>query len=190
MQEAKKGKRLAAGVAYLGSKNLLKAKCDGNVGDLATIDKAWGCIAAHVVGRATSVYQQHADAGKSHEEALELCSQERFVAAKLHTIGSIFRQFRFHLEELAKNGDADQKGEGVMPTLEKLAELYGLWQIEENASFFIKYGFYKGDQLDAVSDRVSQLCAEVRKDAVPLTDAFDWSDHIINSPLGVYVGSR
>lgn len=168
-QEAQKGKRLADGVKYLGSSTLRKAKCTGNVGDLDTLDKAWGCVAAGVVAKAGQAYTKFADAGKGHDEALELCSQERFVAAKLHTIGSIFRQFRQALADLAAD-DKEKPGKNVLPTLERIAELYGLWQVEENASFFLKYGFYSADQLDAVSDRVTELCAELRKSViVPLS---------------------
>jgi acyl-CoA oxidase len=36
---------------------------------------------------------------------------------------------------------------------------------------------------------VSELCQTLRKDAVPLVDAFNLSDFVINSPLGRYDGN-
>lgn len=36
---------------------------------------------------------------------------------------------------------------------------------------------------------VSELCKVVRKDAVPLVDSFNFSDFLVNSPLGRYDGN-
>lgn len=83
-EDAQKGKRLGAGVAYLGSKSIRKAKCpsDDKVGDLATIDQAWGCVASMVVEKSAKAYDAFVAKGKGRDEALELCSQQRFIAAK------------------------------------------------------------------------------------------------------------
>jgi len=35
---------------------------------------------------------------------------------------------------------------------------------------------------------VNDLCRSLRKDAVPLVDSFNYSDYLINSPLGRYDG--
>ncbi|RKO89201.1 acyl-CoA oxidase [Blyttiomyces helicus] len=43
--------------------------------------------------------------------------------------------------------------------------------------------------MDWIRSKVSQLCKEVRKDAIPLTDAFGISDYVINSPFGRYDGN-
>ena len=40
-----------------------------------------------------------------------------------------------------------------------------------------------------MQEAVDALCLEVRQVAIPLTDAFALSDHILNSPLGKYDGS-
>ncbi|OAJ42932.1 hypothetical protein BDEG_26323 [Batrachochytrium dendrobatidis JEL423] len=42
--------------------------------------------------------------------------------------------------------------------------------------------------IEWVKARVSELCKEIRVDAIPLTDSFNYSDFIINSPLGKYNG--
>ena len=42
--------------------------------------------------------------------------------------------------------------------------------------------------MEWIKSKVSELCKVVRKDAIALTDAFNFSDYIINSPLGKYDG--
>ena len=36
--------------------------------------------------------------------------------------------------------------------------------------------------------KIRKLCLEIRKDAVPLVDSFNFPDFVINSPLGRYDG--
>lgn len=115
-------------------------------------------------------------------------------------------QFRESLPELEKTEDPSN---GVVATLSLLCRLYGAWAIEENAQYFLKFGFYSPAQMDDLSAEVNELCAILRKCAVPLVDAFNYTDHIVsplarpsprlesdlmfvapqvNSPLGVHSG--
>lgn len=43
--------------------------------------------------------------------------------------------------------------------------------------------------MDWIRAQVTVLCKTVRKDAIPITDAFNFSDFIMNSPLGRYDGN-
>ena len=43
--------------------------------------------------------------------------------------------------------------------------------------------------MDWIRSSVSSLCKTVRADSIPLTDSFNFSDFIINSPLGRYDGN-
>jgi hypothetical protein len=40
-----------------------------------------------------------------------------------------------------------------------------------------------------LNEAVEVLLSELRKDAVPLVDSFDFSDHFLNSSLGRYNGA-
>lgn len=183
-QDAQKGKKLSTGTAYLNDKSILKARCrsDEVVVDLDTMDTAWGAIAANVVKKAADVYESKMKQGLGKDVAMEGCAHERFCAAKIHTMGYIFRQFRDALDSVAEEEPRTLK------TLHTICQLYGSFQIEENAAYFLKYGFYTPKQMDIVSETVTRLCAEVRSYAVSLVDAFRYSDHIINSPFGRYDG--
>ncbi|GAA5822351.1 hypothetical protein JCM11251_006310 [Rhodosporidiobolus azoricus] len=186
--DALKGAKLPGGTAYLNSlPSILSASCpsDAKVLDLETLQQAWDCVSANVVKSAHDAFEAAKAKGLGREEALEQCSQERFVAAKVHTAGYLYRMFHSALVELAKTEDSSN---GVTQTLDDICRLYGCWAIEENAAHFLKYKFYSPTQIEAISQEVTRLCAVLRKSAVLLTDAFNFSDHIINSPLGCYDG--
>ncbi|WWD19387.1 hypothetical protein CI109_103847 [Kwoniella shandongensis] len=175
-----KGKKLAPGVAYLNDPAILTAKSDSSL-SLSDIQRAWQCVAANVIKKAAEEYVSHLKSGKSKDQAMEICSQSRFIAAKVHTVGYIFRLFREAVEEMDDNEETK--------LLKTVARLYGLWQIEEQQGYFLKYGYFTAQQIDKVQDYVDKLCAEVRGVAIPLIDSFALSDHIINSPLGKWDGS-
>ena len=63
-----------------------------------------------------------------------------------------------------------------------ICRLYGLHQIEEQAGAFLKYGYFQPSEMDLIETAVNELCAELRKVAVPVVDSFALSDHIIVSP--------
>ncbi|GAA5893105.1 hypothetical protein JCM5296_003074 [Sporobolomyces johnsonii] len=186
--DALRGATLPGGTSYLNSlPAILTASCPSDAAtlELATLEQAWACVAANVVRKAHEAFEAARKGGVGRDEALEQCSQERFVAAKVHTAGYLFRMFHEALVELAKTEPASN---GVVSTLNDICRLYGCWAIEENAAHFLKYRFFSPEQMDLISAEVTRLCAELRKSAVLLTDSFNFSDHIINSPLGCYDG--
>ena len=124
-----KGKRLAPGVAYLGVPGILTAKSDSSL-SLADIQKAWSCVAANVVKKAAEEYVGNLKSGKTKDEAMERCSQSRFIAAKIHTYGYIFSMFKEAVEEMEQGPETE--------TLSKVCKLYGLWLVEEQQGQFLK----------------------------------------------------
>lgn len=174
------GAKLPSGVAYLSNEASLTAKSDGSL-SLDDMERGWDCVAGNATKKAAYEYAAFRKQGKKKDEAYELCSQSRFIAAKLHTTGYIFKMFKAALTDLA---DSPEK-----TALTTVAKLYGVWQIEQNEGVFLKYGFLKPEHTDEVQRQVDAFCAETRKYAVPLVDSFALSDHIINSPLGKWDGS-
>lgn len=177
---ATQGAQLPSGVAYLSNEATLTAKSDGSL-SLDDIERGWDCVAANAAKKAAYEYAGWRKNGKSKDEAHEACSSSRFIAAKLHTFGYIFKMFKAAVTEMPPSAETS--------TLTTVAKLYGLWQLEQNEGVFLKYGFLSPENTDEVQRQVDQLCAEVRKYAIPLIDSFALSDHIINSPLGKWDGS-
>ncbi|MEL1244347.1 acyl-CoA dehydrogenase [Flavobacterium sp. DGU11] len=63
--------------------------------------------------------------------------------------------------------------EGLKQVLEKLYSLFALNKIEEHKAWYLEQGYMEGSKTKAIRKLVSQLCWEIRQDAVPLVDAFN-----------------
>jgi acyl-CoA oxidase len=127
--DALKKRKLAPGVAYLARPGVLTLKSDSSL-SLNDIESAWACVAANVVKKANEEFVAHIKSGKDKEVAMEMTSQSRFIAAKLHTFGYISTRFKEAVEEMKPGPERD--------VLDKVSRLYSLWQIEENQGAFLK----------------------------------------------------
>lgn len=116
---------------YLGIEGILSTKSDSSL-SLADIQKGFNCVAANVVKKAAEEYVALLKSGKTKDEAMERCSQSRFVAAKVHTFGYIFGMFKEALEEM------EDKDSQEVQVLQTVCKLYGLWVIEEQQGYFLK----------------------------------------------------
>jgi acyl-CoA oxidase len=62
---------------------------------------------------------------------------------------------------------------GIKEVLERLYQLFALNKLEEHKGWYLESGYMEGVKTKAVRKMVSQLCWEIRQDAVPLVDAFN-----------------
>lgn len=76
----------------------------------------------------------------------------------------------------------------VQEVLRKLFLLFCLNRVANDASTHLGDGWMNEKQLELVQEKVRELLRDVRKDAIPLVDAFGIPDSLINSPLGRYDG--
>lgn len=72
----------------------------------------------------------------------------------------------------------------LYPALKALCDLFALHHIQQDMAAYLRSGYFTPGQAKSVDAHVAALCAQVRAAALPITDAFNWSDHIIASPLG------
>ncbi|KAF8924783.1 fatty-acyl coenzyme A oxidase [Dissophora ornata] len=124
--------------------------------DFDVIQQVWGVGAAKFFKKPE---------GMNPEVAYEECSQARLTASKIHASGCVLRRFA----QATKSAS-----EGLRPVLNKICLLYGLYSIEQNSWFFLKYRCFTPSQIDFY---------------IPLIDAFNYFDYMINSTLGVYDGN-
>ncbi|KAJ7388681.1 Acyl-coenzyme A oxidase (Acyl-CoA oxidase) [Desmophyllum pertusum] len=68
--------------------------------------------------------------------------------------------------------------------LKSLADLFVLWGIAENSGSFLEAGVLDCGQIQIIRQQVYALMDQLRPEAVSLVDAFDYSDYVLNSPLG------
>ncbi|ORX91027.1 acyl-CoA oxidase [Basidiobolus meristosporus CBS 931.73] len=184
-QEAKSGGAIPAGVSYLKSVERSNTpRCPASdaasIAEFETILEAWSVVAGNAVKTATDIFEKSTSAGASKDEALESCAVERLHAARMHSFRYIFQKFTEAVSEAPGS---------IRAILNHLCLLYGLYNIQENAGEFLGSKYFDAAQMRLVREQVNHLCSVIRKDAIPLVDAFNYSDFVINSPLGRYDGN-
>jgi acyl-CoA oxidase len=80
---------------------------------------------------------------------------------------------------------ADLPDQTLQRPLRKLADLFALYHLEKHKAWFLENGFMSGKKSKAITNRVSELCAEVRRDAVALVDAFGIPDQCLGAPIAL-----
>ncbi|KAI9498239.1 acyl-CoA dehydrogenase/oxidase C-terminal [Zychaea mexicana] len=179
-REAVDGKKLSPGVGYLNNLNRLIGKRCGvsKVEDIVTpeiIIEGWQVVCANVVKNAALEFEECLKNGLDADDAYEQCSQSRLYAARLHSYGYLFQRF----------ADGVSKVQGDLKSvLMDVCMLYGLYTVEENAGAFLQYEYFTPTQIEYVRAQTNVLCKAVRDQAIPLIDSFNFSDYVINSPLG------
>ncbi|ORY03517.1 acyl-CoA oxidase [Basidiobolus meristosporus CBS 931.73] len=183
--DIKRGKNVSKGFSYLKNAGQLSAlKCPGDdvasIANLDTISEAWSVVAANAVKISADIYEAAKAKGISKDAALESCAVERLHAARMHSYGYIFNRFADAVR---------QAPESIRTVLTNLCLLYGLHSIKQNAGEFLSCEYFTASQLSVIREQVNHLCSVIRKDAIPLVDSFNYTDYIINSPLGRYDGN-
>lgn len=69
--------------------------------------------------------------------------------------------------------------------LRKLGDLFALYHLEKHKSWFLENGFMSGKKSKAITKHVTRLCAETRRDAVGLVDAFGIPDQCLSAPIAL-----
>ncbi|KAJ1733999.1 fatty-acyl coenzyme A oxidase, partial [Coemansia biformis] len=171
---------LAQGTAAAAAKPRTSNGAAADVGALDTLKAAWSSVAANAILGAVRDFEAGLAKGLSKDSAYEFSSAARLHAARMHTYTYLLHRFAAQVE---------QSPAALRPILSLLARLFGAHSAVQYSGEFLQAGFYTGAQVDALKALVNSACAEVRADAVPLTDAFGYSDYIINSPLGRFDGN-
>ncbi|KAJ1650810.1 fatty-acyl coenzyme A oxidase [Dispira simplex] len=179
-----KGKPLAKNVQYLTRATTpiqpFALKTAEALIQLDVLQDAWAAVAAKAVGRATKVFQTALASGITKDMAYEQCSPQRLQATKMHCYYFVISRF---IDGISRASPATQ------PILTKLCLLYATYSMQEHAGEFLQAGYFDGAQIAVIRDAVIQLLQDLRRDAVPLVDAFNYTDFVINSPLGRYDGN-
>uniref|UniRef100_A0A8B9Q9M3 Acyl-coenzyme A oxidase n=1 Tax=Apteryx owenii TaxID=8824 RepID=A0A8B9Q9M3_APTOW len=119
--------------------------------------------------------------GAEKHEAWNQCTVQLVKAAQAHCHYITVKIFVETVEKL------DNKA-GIQKVMKHLCDLFALHGIFSNAGDFLYDGYLSGAQMDLVTASYLDLLAVIRMDAVPLVDAFDFTDKSLNSALGSYDG--
>ncbi|KAL8212789.1 UNVERIFIED_CONTAM: hypothetical protein K2H54_058684 [Gekko kuhli] len=180
---AKAGQPLSSSVAYLSftssGKCRAQEKRDFLNPDVYT--EAYKQRAFRMVENAAIKLQTLIQSGTAQHEAWNLCSVQLARAAAAHSHYIIVQNFVKALKKFEKEFH-------IQRILKHLCDLFALHGIFSNMGDFLQDGHLSGKQSDMVTESYLDLLAVIRQDAVPLVDAFDFSDANLNSAIGCYDG--
>ncbi|GAB3004871.1 acyl-CoA dehydrogenase [Cyclobacterium sediminis] len=82
------------------------------------------------------------------------------------------------IEKIEQTSDPELK-----QVLKQLCDLYALHQIEKHNGWYLEQGYMEGGKSKAIRKMVNQLCWNMRKNAVPLVNAFNIPDACLAAPI-------
>ncbi|XP_019392295.1 PREDICTED: peroxisomal acyl-coenzyme A oxidase 2 isoform X1 [Crocodylus porosus] len=180
---ARSGQPVPPSVAYLSAVNsercLVRDKRDLLQPDVYV--EAYRHVAIRVLSSAAAKLQALVQSGAEQHEAWHQCTVQLVHAAKAHCHYHVVKSFAEAVEKLGQEA-------GIQRIMKHLCGLFALHGIFSNTGDFLHDGYISGDQVDMMTASYLDLLAIVRKDAVPLVDAFDFTDETLNSALGSYDG--
>jgi acyl-CoA oxidase len=117
----------------------------------------------------------------NEQEAWNNCQTDLIKCAKAHCYLYLLDAFIHAVQSVT---DVN-----VKQALKNVCDLFALYHLEEDSSILFTEGYMSAKQSKLLSSQLRKLLIKVRLDAVPLVDAYNFSDFIINSPLGRYDGN-
>ncbi|XP_008258697.1 peroxisomal acyl-coenzyme A oxidase 2 isoform X1 [Oryctolagus cuniculus] len=143
---------------------------------------AWAHVAARLTKDSVHHLQALRQSGADEHEAWNQTTIIHLQAAKAHCYYISVKSFKEALEKL-------ENEPAIQQVLKRLCDLHALHGILTNSGDFLHDGFLSGAQVDMARTAYMDLLPLIRKDAILLTDAFDFTDQCLNSALGCYDGN-
>ncbi|XP_063149125.1 peroxisomal acyl-coenzyme A oxidase 1 isoform X2 [Candoia aspera] len=143
--------------------------------------EAYKLRASRMVEFAAKNLQAELNRRTSKEDAWNRTSIDLVRASEAHCHYVVVKLFTAKLSEI---GDP-----AVHAVLNNLCLLYALCGIIKNSGDFLQGSILTEAQLIQVNQRIKELLALIRPNAVALVDSFDFSDSVLGSVLGQYDGN-
>lgn len=172
---------LSGSVAYLSEVTNRRSKFNSGPLSVEDVLDAYKHRAARLVAKAHEKYTKLQGKGREAYDAWNQTSIEFVAAAQAHCQLYVVQAF---IEKISHISDANASG-----IMHVLFELYATFGISTNAADFLADGYLSAEQLQIVDDRILDLLAKIRPNAVALVDSFDFTDRLLGSILGRYDGN-
>ncbi|XP_020388750.2 peroxisomal acyl-coenzyme A oxidase 1 isoform X4 [Rhincodon typus] len=186
--QAKSGQKLLGTVAYLNDlcghiqpQQVASRPMVMDINDISRLVEAYQLRAANLVEAAARNYRMELGHRKNKEEAWNSTSIDLVRASGAHCHYVVVKLFAAKLSEIT---DA-----AIYDVLSTLCLMYALYGISKNSGDFLHAGILNDLQISQVHQRVKELLAVIRPNAVALVDAFDYPDAVLASVLGRYDGN-
>ncbi|HTE23180.1 acyl-CoA dehydrogenase family protein [Flavitalea sp.] len=115
------------------------------------------------------------DSGLDSYDAFNVTQHQMVDLARAWLDRIIFEQFQLAVVKVEE--------EKVRAALIRLQQLFALSVIEQNKGWYLEDGYMEAVKTKAIRKMVNQLCWDIRKDAVPLVQAFDIPDSCLAAPI-------
>uniref|UniRef100_H0WPK4 Acyl-coenzyme A oxidase n=2 Tax=Otolemur garnettii TaxID=30611 RepID=H0WPK4_OTOGA len=177
-------KSLPPSVAYFTATDLSRCPAQRPVDFLCPelYTTAWAHVAIRLTKDSVHHLQTLTQSGADQHEAWNQSTVIHLQAAKAHCYYISVKSFREALQKL-------ENEPAIHQVLKRLCDLHALHGILTNSGDFLHDGFMSGAQVDMARKAYLDLLPLIRKDAILLTDAFDFTDQSLNSALGCYDGN-
>ncbi|CAG8449408.1 16096_t:CDS:10 [Dentiscutata heterogama] len=105
---------------------------------------------------------------------------------------SELHSFRYCLSEyiqgISKYQNSIPEFQNLCPILTKLGQLWSIHLIYESLKEFLEEGYFGKEQANIVKNAYFGMCKKLRKEIIPLVDAWGYPDFILQAPLGKFDG--
>ncbi|XP_053326091.1 peroxisomal acyl-coenzyme A oxidase 2 [Spea bombifrons] len=181
---AQSGQPLPPSASYLSSPVSRRCQASGPSGFLNpdVYLEIYKHRAYRLIASAANKLHDLVQSGSPQYVAWNRTSVELVKASIAHTHYTIAKTFATKLNSVSRDPD-------IKKALKRVCDLYALHGIFTDAGDFLKDGYLSEKQLDALSTAYLDLLPLIRKNAVLLVDAFDFSDEELLSALGSYDGN-
>ncbi len=113
--------------------------------------------------------------GMDSFDAFNVCQSHLIDVAQAHIERVILERFIHQVGET--------KDQGCRAALTKLCQLFALSHIEQHRGWYLENGYMEPPKTKAIRKLVSQLCWDLRQEAVPLVDAFRIPESCLGAPI-------
>ncbi|KAG0366530.1 hypothetical protein BC939DRAFT_444782 [Gamsiella multidivaricata] len=181
---AQEGQEVVGSVSYFNDYKKIIANGKVNLQDPRDLSKhevvidilTWACAK-----KAADLGARLKEAGKANFDQAWNANQTELVRlADIHA-------WRYYLI-LYQRGIEAHKGKSVYPMLVKIGQLMGTVALKRHLEMFLEEGYFDGSHAKQVRELFLDQCKDLRKDAVPLVDAWIIPDFVIKAPIGKYDG--
>ncbi|XP_067403689.1 peroxisomal acyl-coenzyme A oxidase 1 isoform X2 [Emydura macquarii macquarii] len=152
-----------------------------HLNDPASLVEAYKLRASRLVEAAAKNLQAELNRRKSQDDAWNRTSVDLVRASEAHCHYVVVKLFTAQLSEI--------DNPAVRAVMNNLCLLYALYGISKHTGDFLQVGILTDAQVTQVYQRVKELLAAIRPNAVALVDAFDFHDNHLGSVLGRYDGN-
>jgi len=144
---------------------------------------AYAIRAGHLIAQTVRRLDENVKKGQDFASAMQSIQWLAIRAAKAHCMYTILLSFVNFVDK------SRSAGAGIQDALRDLCHLFALYHMEKELGEFLEAGAFSARQSEWIHESVEQMLTKVRPNAVPLVDAFNFSDRDLNSALGRYDGN-